>query len=352
MQGHRLFFRLLGAIVLFTASCMPANERGEGGSLVAGDLYAKPKPCGETWLTDVRALSGKSMGLLQIFNDSANLYISYAPPTGATLVSFQLFYGEQQKLPLKADQTADPAHFPLRFEQLNETTERTISISLEDMPSCIAVAGHIEIIQNGEVLVGDIGWTPGVPLPTGLKYCKRRCNVAALQCSLGQDQVLPQTVSQDQWLTAEADKPAQLLRNHFKRIFPTGISLGCNDHVEYGTADAALAAMPSTGAALPLSASAMGPEGNRLAGELLSLTLMAHLDEVILEFTPHSAPLKHLVVSTGAFEGWSVEEVLAEANIVLGGCTTNFSADQIYQVVREINMAFATNGTPAFLRCP
>jgi hypothetical protein len=354
MQGQKLFYCLLGVVALISAGCADVNNSGEGSTFVDEGLYIKPKPCGEAGLTDVRSVTGQSLGLLEIFNDSVNLYVSYSPPTGATLTAFQIYYGDPQALPRGADHAVDPSQFPLHSAGLQEVSERTVYMDWGDMPSCITVAAYFELQQNGKAITGIAGWTPNADAQLGVSYCRKSCNVVVLQCNLADGVVLPQTLPQDQWASPAATEPQGLLRSHFNRIFPQGISLGCNERLNYATADLALAALPSVGPALPLAPQGNAParDGNMLAGELLSLTLMAQLDEVTLEFTPHSAPLKRLVVSTGAFEGWSVEEVIQEANIVLGGCTTNFSADQIYEVVREINLAFAAGGNNQFLRCP
>lgn len=354
MQGQKIFLCLLGVLALISAGCTEVNNSGEGSTFVDEGLYIKPKPCGEPGLADVRSETGQSLGILEIFNDSASLYLSYSPPTGAIVTAFQLYYGDPLALPRGVDHEVDPSQFPLHSTGLQENSERTLYLDWGDMPSCITVAAYFELQQNGKAVTGIAGWTPDVNAPVGVTYCRKSCNVAVLKCSLGDGMVLPQTLPQDQWASAAATEPQELLRSNFKRIFPQGISLGCNERLNYPTVDLAFAAMPSRGPALPLAPKADAPasDGNMLAGELLSLTLMSRLDEVILVFTPHSPPLKRLVVSTGAFEGWSVDEVIQEANIVLGGCTTNFSADQIYQVVREINLAFAAGGNNQFLRCP
>ncbi len=60
-----------------------------------------------------------------------------------------------------------------------------------------------------------------------------------------------------------------------------------------------------------------------------------------------------LVVSSGTFAGWSINSILAEANKVLGGCASNYTASQLSSVLASINENF-DNGTTnnGFVGCP
>jgi hypothetical protein len=45
-------------------------------------------------------------------------------------------------------------------------------------------------------------------------------------------------------------------------------------------------------------------------------------------------------VTSGTFMGWTVAEVLAEAEKVLGGCESEYDASEMNEVVSAINEAF------------
>jgi hypothetical protein len=47
-----------------------------------------------------------------------------------------------------------------------------------------------------------------------------------------------------------------------------------------------------------------------------------------------------LCVTSGTFQGWTVEEVFEEANIILGGCNSNYNASEINEAVESINENF------------
>jgi hypothetical protein len=336
-------------------SCTQQHGPEVGGSSTDGAWVAPPRRCGEPELADVRSSADQSLGVLEIFNDSSHLYLTYAPSAGSILTAFQIYYGGEEAVPRNTAGEADIAKFPLHAEGLKETQERTLRIAWGDMPTCILIAANFQIIQNGTMITGVAGLVQDSAQLHGAHYCRQTCQVVVLDCAIDDLGRLPQTIPQDQWAKSVAEEPTRLVHRHFKRLFPKGIILGCSDHLSFPTAELALSAMPSEGPAQVLETTQeSGFHGsNRLVGELLSLTIMIGLDETMLEFTPHSAPLKRLVVATGAFEGWTVDEVAREANSILGGCTSNFTADQIYEVVREINLSFANPlETTHFLRCP
>lgn len=77
-----------------------------------------------------------------------------------------------------------------------------------------------------------------------------------------------------------------------------------------------------------------------LAGQVLALALNIEFDLADSTFGQSSTNLKDLCVAYGTFEGWTVEEVFEEANKILGGCTSNYSASEINGACEMINENF------------
>ena len=316
---------------------------------------APPKACGIPELVDVRSEAGRSIGVFEVMNDSTHLYLIYSPPLGMTLQDISIFYGREKDLPLDASGSMDAMAFPLNYKGLKQTGPWTARIAWMDLPSCVFVAAKIKVANADSHYEGWAGNMDGKSSIQGLSYCRQACRVSIANCSLHETAKQPITIMQDQWSSEAGKASAGLLRKQFSRLFPKGLTVGCDKKVEFGSADAILKALPLMGPAEVLEASPKpgSVPKNRLAGELISLILMLEMDAQLPEFSPGSPALKDLQVATGAFEGWNVAEVSQEANSVFGGCTSNYTPAQIYEVVQDINQSFAQGRyNRAFLRCP
>lgn len=73
---------------------------------------------------------------------------------------------------------------------------------------------------------------------------------------------------------------------------------------------------------------------------MLALTLSVGFDLYDEDFGASELNLKDLVFAGGTFEGWSVEDVLAEANFVLGGGRFSFSASELSDAAASVNENF------------
>jgi hypothetical protein len=62
--------------------------------------------------------------------------------------------------------------------------------------------------------------------------------------------------------------------------------------------------------------------------------------------------LRNLFVSSGSFMGMTVRQVLDEANIVLGGGSSAFSASQLQSEISFININYFQNNNFGHLACP
>ena len=60
-----------------------------------------------------------------------------------------------------------------------------------------------------------------------------------------------------------------------------------------------------------------------------------------------------MIVSTGEFQGWTVYEIIQEANNFIGACSSSYSASQLNEVLSSINENYV-DGTMngGFLDCP
>ena len=60
-----------------------------------------------------------------------------------------------------------------------------------------------------------------------------------------------------------------------------------------------------------------------------------------------------MIIGSGPFKGWTVADFLAEANRVLGGCSSAFTIEQVLETATMINENYVDGKSDKkFLVCP
>jgi hypothetical protein len=92
---------------------------------------------------------------------------------------------------------------------------------------------------------------------------------------------------------------------------------------------------------------------NVLVGHLVALTLSVRFDAYDVNFGDAGITLGAMKISSGAFKGWTVSDFLAEANKVLGGCSSSFSIQDVLDTATKINENYVDGKSDnRFLVCP
>jgi len=167
------------------------------------------------------------------------------------------------------------------------------------------------------------------------------------------------TVTQGGWGAKAAGNNWGKYRDlNFASAFPSGLTIGAGSRfLKLTTAKAVDDFLPSGTTPRPLDAGTMvNPGGNYknvFAGQVVALTLNLKFDQVDPTFSTSATWLGDLVVISGPFEGWTVNQILIEANNVLGGLTSSYTAEQMNSIVDAINNNY-DNGTTnlGLLTCP
>lgn len=163
------------------------------------------------------------------------------------------------------------------------------------------------------------------------------------------------TETQAAW-GATSGAAATYLTGNFAAAFPSGLTIGCTRRLVLTSATAVTNFLPSTGtsAVLP-SGTLTNPTtyGNSLAGELVAAKLSVRFDELNAAFSPASVLLKNMVVASGTFAGWTVQQVIDEADRKIGGCGGLYTRSSLNTALAAINNGYA-GGTAAsgYLVCP
>lgn len=144
---------------------------------------------------------------------------------------------------------------------------------------------------------------------------------------------------------------------NFAAAFPNGLTVGTPNKLKLTNALAVTNFLPSgsTPRALPNGTTTNPGQSysNVLAGQLVALALNLGFDAYDPAFSASGTLLAAQVVTTGTFQGWSVQQVFDEANRKLGGSNSVYSFSQLNNAVTTINETYdncTTNG--CYLTCP
>jgi len=158
------------------------------------------------------------------------------------------------------------------------------------------------------------------------------------------------TVTQADWGAKNdgSNKAWYLVNNdgvNFNQVFPNGLTVGCasGKTLQFITAESVHSFLPEEGtpAAIDVNypGNSVNPQQikNPLASQAVALTLTLGFGENDPGIFGSSG-LGDLIKRTGgAFMGWTVNEILSEANRALGGCGTTYSFEVLTSVLDSIN---------------
>lgn len=354
MQKLRTLHLLVGLVSLWVLGC----NNGEGGRKTqptdGANADLEPHFCGKPVLEDIESEKATSIGIFELQNDSAFLWVTFSCGGGLTLESLALFAGEAKDCPHLPSGAIDPSRFPIQANDLHQDKPWSARIPLEQLPPCPFIAAKMVLKGQNGAFEGILKTKGGKSALEGYLYCIQDCGAGALHCDLSDTLQWPRTVPQAEWNSANGALAAQL-KDAWDDLYPNGIHLGCNQQLQLDDAEAVLDLLPMQGkpASLTNPAPAAKSLDNLLAGELLTLDLAMALDQQFPDFGPSPLPLRSFQVNKGAFEGWSLQEIHDEGNNVLGACTSNYTAAQIAEVLQAINASFAQGRQGSdYLRCP
>jgi hypothetical protein len=306
-------------------------------------------------------------GKLTVSNDGTNLYVTVAATgTGETIGSIQILYGNQALIN-DVNQYSFDGFFGLNSPTINVSvpegqTTYTVQIPLAGLNAdCVFLNVHalfIKLDEWGHPVHFPVWTKPLVntamvlsfPWTAYVQYCKQSC--------------IPQTCGQLRtqtpggWGAKPAGKnPGSYLYANFAGAFPSGLTVGCASGytIQLTSAAAVTNLLPSGGKAQPLTMSYVNPTGikNVLVGHLVALTLSVRFDAYDVNFGGAGITLGAMKISSGAFKGWTVSAFLAEANKVLGGCSSSFTIQQVLDTATAINENYVDGKSDnRFLVCP
>lgn len=314
-------------------------------------------PCGE--IIEIKLLAGQNIvaGNVTIANDANNLYVTYNTSNGWFINKTHLYVGACNLIPLTPTGNPKIGLFPYKTIHSPAVTSFTYTIPLANLPECVCILTHAEVFKNnGGSIQTETAWGQGEQLAGNswamkYYYCIQDCD-----CDIVPGDYRTQT--QGGWgAVPNGNNSGTFLHNNFAAAFPTGLTVGCltNHTLKLNSANAVITFLPQGGTPGSLTQSYVDPTNlnNVLAGQLVALTLSIRFDETFPYFGASNINLGNLIVTSGPFQGWTVYQVLGEANNVFGGCSTRYTPAQINAILASINENF-DNGTVVgtILTCP
>jgi hypothetical protein len=158
------------------------------------------------------------------------------------------------------------------------------------------------------------------------------------------------------------NNPGVYLHANFANAFPNGLIVGCNNTLTLTSAQAVTDFLPSGGGPQALSANFVNPTSNKgtFAAQVVALTISVNFDSYDVNFDSYdvnfgssSYNLKDLIIQSGPFTSWTVQQLLTEANLALGGCPSSYSRSDLNNAVDNVNNSYVDgNASGSFLGCP
>ena len=151
------------------------------------------------------------------------------------------------------------------------------------------------------------------------------------------------------------NNPGSYLYANFDAAFPTGLTVGSTFTIRLLEEENVTAFLPSGGQAKALTQNYVNPTDlkNVLAGHLVALTLSVRFDQLDPNFGAAGIHLGDMEIGSGAFDGWTVNAFLAEANKVLGGAASSYTVQQVLETASAINENYVDGKSDkGFLVCP
>ena len=162
------------------------------------------------------------------------------------------------------------------------------------------------------------------------------------------------TYKQGDFGSEEASEASLYMDANFDLVFPDGIVTGCGDdgyNLTFTSADAVDLYLPCTGSAqdLILTMSTDDPDvnaedptcfNNALVSHLLTAKLNVGFDLNDSSFSASDVALEDLMPTEGALAGVQIGDIIDIADSVLGGCSSEYTPQQLRVALRAFNRSF------------
>jgi hypothetical protein len=296
--------------------------------------------CNESTTFDLTTFNGNVEGFGTITINEEDIAISFDVSLGEWFfLDVRAYAGDCNAVP-------DPASFPYQqtFSMNNEIRQASLSIPMANLPDCGCVHTYATVARFSPVN----SQLESYPSTASTEYCN--CD----EPEEPDDKNL-RTQTPGGWgAPPSGNNPGTYLHANFSSAFPAGLVVGCDYTITLTSAQAVTDFLPQGGKSGSLTQNYWNPVNtpkssnnpkNVLSGHIVALTLSTTFDAWDDAFGDSNTHLSNAVITTGDFEGWTVAQVLDEAEKILGGCSSNYTASQLTEVLTAINECFVDGTT-------
>ena len=357
----------LAIVSLMLSGCSSESESGGSTSSVfpmveaSGTAGIRPAftTCGEDQLETVWTTNGSSeaIGTVAVSNDEDYLYLVYSMNAGWAMTRWgRVHVGvDSADYPQFEDLRPMLSAFSYRVNNGGPYSEYTLEIPFTDLGLEHGDCGmtfYIFAYTYADPVSGpdrkawastDMNETES---PETMYYIEYQ-----IQCCEGWIGGEFRTQSQGGWGTVCHGQNPGCYRDGdgetygFDVAFPDGLVIGCGDGhtIMFTDSEAVQEFIPTGGKPGSLGADYVNPtdgtEAGVLASQTLALALTLGFDASDPDFGSSEVLLADLVIcnTDTDFDGWSVQSLLDEANIVLGGCESDYAPGEIVDVLTMVN---------------
>lgn len=258
-------------------------------------------------------------------------------------------------------------------------TSTAIAVIVNARPTVACSAGAspstVSAVANGGLAPYTYSWSPSagssasltVPasgtytvVVTDARGCTASCSTT-ITLPTGTSCAGIRTETQSTWgAIASGSNPAAYLTSNFNAAFPAPnfLTIGCGTRKLVLTSAAAVTAfLPSSGTLFRLPTGTLqNPAtsyGNSMAGELVALKLSVRFDELFPTFSSAGVSLKNMLIASGTFTGWTVQQLIDAADAKIGSCGGVYTRPALNIAITAVNQGYA-GGTisSGYLVCP
>ena len=228
---------------------------------------------------------------------------------------------------------------------------QTITIEDNTAPELMDAANQtVECDGMGNVMALE-NWLSSNGGATAMDNCGAVTWYNNYECTVAEGDFL--TYNQQSMGDDESSEGSDYLDANFGDVFPNGVTVGCADGFEllFTTADAVDTYLPCSGSAQDLvlthggtnpTVAAQDPTcwDNALVSHLLTAKINVAFDLANPDMGASEYPASALILNAQSLEGYSVAEIIAIGDDVLGGCSSAFTPNQVRKALRTYNRNF------------
>lgn len=357
--------------VLFFSCQKDLSQKGDNNREKLGtlsQLQITATECGTPLVKQLEDISGiGNWGTVVVSNDENNIIITInSAIAGMYLGKATISYGSHQDVvdDLTAWWSWTPCEGPLTYDYQKVWTPLTVASDTIMIPNsffqedgCIWLSVNVEL--NGDHGTLGCAWASpydshigSAQYQSAFQYCRQECPPQD-EC----DTLRTQTPGG--WgAEPNGNNPGTYLHANFGDAFPGGLAVGCypgDFYVRVTSAQAITNLLPTGGKAAVLTQNYTNPAvvKNVLVGHLIALTLSVGFDANDADFGQGGVNLEDMVINSGVFQGWSVSSFLAEANKILGGCSSDYKIEDVLTTATAINENYVDGKVDnGYLVCP